>query len=145
MFRNIKKLSEYSWQTARLVYDGDPNKPKETPPAGAEKPKMTLDALKLSVAEDYRKHLVDYKTEILAFLDSEAVKKYDTGEWKEWNVKLLDQMGFNVSQEVAQGIIKRLQEYLKSAGLSVEEDGMFGPNLLEAIKEYYKNLERTEG
>lgn len=144
MFRNIKQLSEYSPLSERFVYQGNQdNKEKpEIEPSMAER----LKTLKESMGDAFKKHLEDYRAAIMEFINSEEAKNYESGEWKKWNVKLLEYMGYkDVSEEDAARVITRLQEYLQKTDKSVEVDGQFGPGLLKAIKDYYKESDKKEG
>lgn len=146
MFKNIKKASEYSLFGNRFVYQQKDKPAPSKSPAAKPTVSKKLDALKNSIASDFRKHLDDHREGVMKFINSEAAEKYDPGEWSKWNVKLLEFMGYeNVSEEDAKGIIKRIQEYLKTADIKVAVDGMFGPNLLKGLNKYYKNLERESG
>lgn len=144
MFQNIKQLSESLDFTNRLIF-GEPSG-LEVPQPTAEEMEKRLKALKESMSTDFRQHLETYSAEIKRFLESDEAKKYDANEWKRWNVKLLEYMGFkDVSLEDSQGIIRRLQEYLKTLDKNVVVDGQFGPGLLRALKDYYQNQEKKEG
>lgn len=150
MFRNIKQLSEYSSRHESLIFVWAKPQPEIVNPWGQEEAAKEvsaaerLEALRNSMAGDFKKHLEEYRTEIGLFIASDEVKQYRPEEWKEWNVKLLEYMGFkNVNPGEAAGIVKRLQEYLKTINSNVEVDGKFGPNLLKALEAYYSKDERS--
>lgn len=149
MFKNIKNLSEFSLLNERLIAITVPGAgandivypwPEVKEPEAKEEVEAVDNLAKLRelMQGNFKKHLEDYESAVLGFLNSEEASTYEPGEWKKWNVELLKFMNFEVSEDDSKGVITRLQEYLKTVDSTVQVDGKFGANLRDALRRYYK-------
>jgi len=154
MFRNIKNLSEYSLlseKLAHIVGKGSASKRAAEEVKAETAPNKTptragLDALRQSMNVNFAEHLQKNKKAVRAFVKKCRENKYKPNQWKEWNMDLLEALGYTGKTAAeARGIVRQLEAYLKKGGAKLIVEGKFGPKGLSALEGYMGGLDRKEG
>lgn len=146
MFKNIKKLSEFSLLlNERLVYDK--HSPSSTPGEGSgtpEKPK-NLNALRDEIELEFGKRLGRNAKALRAFID-EFEKAKPPMSASVANRKFAEAMGVGtLSDEATKGLVRELQGYLnKTTGSKMLIDGVIGSVTFAALKKRGITLEQYE-